>query len=178
MRRSFQPHRLDDDVKDALKGLGVDGITITEVRGHGRQKGHTETYRGWEYTIDLLPKVELELVAADARVEEIVGALKARPRDRSGKIGDGKIFVSPVEGTIRIRNGERGKARCSGNCLSCRLRVGIINKGLLYLFVNRRTGKVKNARRLAPRLTLLLLPSIPTSRFQDWARPWAKPSGS
>jgi nitrogen regulatory protein P-II 1 len=101
----IQPHKLDD-VKDALKGLGVDGITITEVRGHGRQKGHTETYRGAEYTIDLLPKVKLELVAADARVGEIVGALSAAAR--SGKIGDGKIFVLPVEETIRIRNGERG----------------------------------------------------------------------
>ena len=70
----IQPHKLDE-VKDALKGIGVDGITISEVRGHGRQKGHTETYRGAEYTIDLLPKVKLELVAADARVEEIVSAL-------------------------------------------------------------------------------------------------------
>ncbi len=103
----IQPHKLDD-VKDALKGIGVDGITISEVRGHGRQKGHTETYRGAEYTIDLLPKVKLEMVAADARVEEIVSALTAAAR--SGKIGDGKIFVSPIEETIRIRNGERGES--------------------------------------------------------------------
>jgi nitrogen regulatory protein P-II 1 len=101
----IQPHKLDE-VKDALKGIGVDGVTISEVRGHGRQKGHTETYRGAEYTIDLLPKVKLELVAADARVEEIVSALVAAAR--SGKIGDGKIFVSPIEETVRIRNGERG----------------------------------------------------------------------
>src|ERR1700691_6029737 len=90
----IQPHKLDE-VKDALKGIGVDGITISEVRGHGRQKGHTETYRGAEYTVDLLPKVKLEMVAADARVEEIVSALTAAAR--SGKIGDGKIFVSPIE---------------------------------------------------------------------------------
>jgi nitrogen regulatory protein PII len=103
----IQPHKLDE-VKDALKGIGVDGMTISEVRGHGRQKGHTETYRGSEYTIDLLPKVKLEMVAADARVEEILGALTAAAR--SGKIGDGKIFVSPIEQTIRIRNGERGES--------------------------------------------------------------------
>jgi nitrogen regulatory protein P-II 1 len=103
----IQPHKLDA-VKDALKEIGVDGITISEVRGHGRQKGHTETYRGAEYTIDFLPKVKLELVAVDARVEEIVTALTKAAR--SGKIGDGKIFVSPVEESIRIRNGERGES--------------------------------------------------------------------
>jgi len=103
----IQPHKLDE-VKDALKAIGVDGMTISEVRGHGRQKGHTETYRGAEYTVDLLPKVKLELVAADARVEEILTALSAAAK--SGKIGDGKIFVSPIEETIRIRNGERGES--------------------------------------------------------------------
>src|ERR1700730_2560053 len=75
----IQPHKLDE-VKDALKAIGVDGMTISEVRGHGRQKGHTETYRGAEYTVDLLPKVKLEMVAADARVEEIVGALSTAAR--------------------------------------------------------------------------------------------------
>jgi nitrogen regulatory protein PII len=103
----IQPHKLDE-VKDALKAIGVDGMTISEVRGHGRQKGHTETYRGAEYTVDLLPKVKLEMVAANARVEEILTALSAAAK--SGKIGDGKIFVSPVEETIRIRNGERGES--------------------------------------------------------------------
>jgi nitrogen regulatory protein P-II 1 len=103
----IQPHKLDE-VKDALKAIGVDGMTISEVRGHGRQKGHTETYRGAEYTVDLLPKVKLEMVAANARVEEILTALAAAAK--SGKIGDGKIFVSPVEETIRIRNGERGES--------------------------------------------------------------------
>jgi nitrogen regulatory protein PII len=103
----IQPHKLDE-VKDALKAIGVDGMTISEVRGHGRQKGHTETYRGAEYTVDLLPKVKLEMVAANARVEEILTALSTAAK--SGKIGDGKIFVSPVEETIRIRNGERGES--------------------------------------------------------------------
>lgn len=103
----IQPHKLDE-VKDALKAIGVDGMTISEVRGHGRQKGHTETYRGAEYTVDFLPKVKLEMVAANARVEEILTALSAAAK--SGKIGDGKIFVSPVEETIRIRNGERGES--------------------------------------------------------------------
>jgi nitrogen regulatory protein PII len=103
----IQPHKLDE-VKDALKAIGVDGMTISEVRGHGRQKGHTETYRGAEYTVDLLPKVKIEMVAANARVEEILTALSAAAK--SGKIGDGKIFVSPVEETIRIRNGERGES--------------------------------------------------------------------
>ncbi len=103
----IQPHKLDE-VKDALKAIGVDGMTISEVRGHGRQKGHTETYRGAEYTVNLLPKVKLEMVAANGRVEEILTALSAAAK--SGKIGDGKIFVSPVEETIRIRNGERGES--------------------------------------------------------------------
>jgi nitrogen regulatory protein P-II 1 len=103
----IQPHKLDE-VKDALKAIGVDGMTISEVRGHGRQKGHTETYRGAEYTVDLLPKVKLEMVAANARVEEILTALSAAAK--SGKIGDGKIFVSPIEETIRIRNGDRGES--------------------------------------------------------------------
>jgi nitrogen regulatory protein P-II 1 len=103
----IQPHKLDE-VKDALVGIGVDGITITEVRGHGRQKGHTEMYRGHEYKIDLLPKVKMEMVVADNRVEMILEALSNAAR--SGKIGDGKIFVSSMEEAVRIRNGDRGDA--------------------------------------------------------------------
>ena len=102
----IQPNKLDV-VKDALHGIGVDGITISDVRGHGRQKGHTETYRGNEYTVDLLPKVRLDMVVADARVGQIVEAITTAAR--SGKIGDGKIFVSSVEEAIRIRNGEQGE---------------------------------------------------------------------
>jgi nitrogen regulatory protein P-II 1 len=102
----IQPHKLDE-VKDALKGMGVDGMTVTDVRGHGRQKGHKETYRGQEYKIDLLPKVELDMVVPDARVEEVIEAISAAAR--SGKIGDGKIFVSSVDEAVRIRNGDRGE---------------------------------------------------------------------
>lgn len=102
----IQPHKLDE-VKEALIGIGVEGITISEVRGHGRQKGHTETYRGAEYKVDLLPKVKLEIFAPDSRAAEIVGALTTAAS--TGKIGDGKIFVSSVEEAIRIRNGERGE---------------------------------------------------------------------
>jgi nitrogen regulatory protein P-II 1 len=102
-----QPFRLDA-VKEALTGIGVDGMTISEVRGHGRQKGHTEHYRGREYTVDLLPKIKLELVLPDERVEEVVNTiLKAAS---TGKIGDGKIFLYKVEDAIRIRNQERGTA--------------------------------------------------------------------
>ena len=101
----IQPFKLDE-VKNALTGIGVDGITISEVRGHGRQKGHTEVYRGAEYKVDLIPKVKLEIVAADTRVAQIVQALTDAAR--SGKIGDGKIFVSSVEDAIRIRNGDHG----------------------------------------------------------------------
>src|SRR6187431_2892451 len=97
----IQPHKIDE-VKDALVGIGVDGMTITEVRGHGRQKGHTETYRGMEYKVDLLPKVKLELVVADARVDEVIRTLSSAAR--TGKIGDGKIFVYEVADAIRIRN--------------------------------------------------------------------------
>ena len=102
----IQPHKLDE-VKEALKGMGVDGMTVTDVRGHGRQKGHKETYRGQEYKIDLLPKVELDMVVPDARVEEVIEAISAAAR--SGKIGDGKIFVSSVDEAVRIRNGDRGE---------------------------------------------------------------------
>ena len=103
----IQPHKLDD-AKEALKAIGIDGMTITEVRGHGRQKGHTETYRGMEYKVDLLPKVKLEMVVADARLEETVRTLASAAR--TGKIGDGKIFVFDVADAIRIRNDEIGRA--------------------------------------------------------------------
>jgi nitrogen regulatory protein P-II 1 len=102
----IQPHKLDE-VKDALIGIGVDGITVTDVRGHGRQKGHTEVYRGHEYKIDLLPKVKLELVVSAARLEQVITVLTTAAR--SGKIGDGKIFISSIEDAVRIRNGERGE---------------------------------------------------------------------
>jgi nitrogen regulatory protein P-II 1 len=95
-------------VKDALMEIGVDGMTILEVRGHGRQKGHTEFYRGREYTVDLLPKVKLEVVLADELVEKAVAAIVSAAR--SGKIGDGKIFLSKIDDAIRIRNEERGAA--------------------------------------------------------------------
>jgi nitrogen regulatory protein P-II 1 len=101
----IQPHKLED-VKEALKNIGVDGMTITEVRGHGRQKGHTEVYRGMEYKVDLLPKVKVELVVTDARAEEVIRTLVTAAR--SGKIGDGKVFVYEVAEAIRIRNDDRG----------------------------------------------------------------------
>ena len=103
----IQPSRLDA-VKDALVELGVSGMTIFEARGHGRQKGHTEFYRGREYAVDLLPKVKLELVVTDDMVERTVQAIITAAR--TGKIGDGKIFVSNVEQVMRIRTGETGDA--------------------------------------------------------------------
>ena len=103
----IQPHKLED-AKEALKNIGVDGMTITEVRGHGRQKGHTEVYRGMEYKVDLLPKVKLELVVNDARADEVIRTLVTAAR--TGKIGDGKIFVFEVAEAVRIRNGDRGEA--------------------------------------------------------------------
>jgi nitrogen regulatory protein P-II 1 len=102
----IQPHKLDD-VKEALIGIGVTGLTISEVRGHGRQKGHTEMYRGAEYKVDLLPKVRIEMVIPDSRSEQVVDTLASAAR--TGKIGDGKIFISPVEEVVRIRNSERGE---------------------------------------------------------------------
>jgi nitrogen regulatory protein P-II 1 len=101
----IQPFKLDD-VKEALTGLGIEGMTISEVRGHGRQKGHKETYRGQEYQVDLLPKVKVETIVPASRCDEVVNALCSAAR--SGKIGDGKIFVSDVMEAIRIRNGDRG----------------------------------------------------------------------
>ncbi len=103
----IQPFKLEE-VKEALKGIGIDGMTISEVRGHGRQKGHKEVYRGQEYNVDLLPKVKVELVVADNRAEEAIKALVSAAR--TGKIGDGKLFVYDVVEAIRIRNDDRGDA--------------------------------------------------------------------
>ncbi len=102
-----QPFKLEE-VKEALKNIGIDGMTISEVRGHGRQKGHKEVYRGQEYNVDLLPKVKFELVVSDLRFEEVLETITNAAR--SGKIGDGKIFVYEVAEAIRIRNGDRGDA--------------------------------------------------------------------
>ena len=96
----IQPFKLEE-VKEALKAIGIDGMTITEVRGHGRQKGHKEVYRGQEYNVDLLPKVKVELVVAGARADEVIKTLTAAAR--TGKIGDGKLFVYDVAEAIRIR---------------------------------------------------------------------------
>jgi len=101
-----QPFKLDE-VKEALVGVGIDGMTISEVRGHGRQKGHREVYRGQEYQVDMIPKIKLEIVVSDSRVEEVVGTISAAAR--TGKIGDGKIFIYAVADAIRIRNAERGE---------------------------------------------------------------------
>src|SRR5579884_2499464 len=103
----IQPHKLED-VKEALKGIGIDGMTITEVRGHGRQKGHKEVYRGMEYQVDLLPKVKIEMVISDSREDEVIRTLTTAAR--TGKIGDGKIFVYNVAEAIRIRNDDRGES--------------------------------------------------------------------
>jgi nitrogen regulatory protein P-II 1 len=103
----IQPHKLEE-VKEAVKAIGIDGMTITEVRGHGRQKGHKEIYRGMEYQVDLLPKIKVEVVIPDARLDELIRTLVASAR--TGKIGDGKIFVYDVAEAIRIRNDDRGEA--------------------------------------------------------------------
>lgn len=102
----IQPFKLDE-VKKTMQGLGIDGMTVSEVRGHGRQKGHTEVYRGQEYNVDLLPKVKLEIVIPASRSDEIIKAISGAAR--TGKIGDGKIFVSDVSEAVRIRNDERGE---------------------------------------------------------------------
>ncbi len=102
----IQPHKLED-VKEALKAIGIDGMTISEVRGHGRQKGHKEIYRGMEYQVDLLPKVKVEMVVPDGRAEEVVRTVVSSAR--TGKIGDGKVFVYDVSEAIRIRNDDRGE---------------------------------------------------------------------
>jgi nitrogen regulatory protein P-II 1 len=96
-----------DAVKSALQEIGVEGMTVLEVRGHGRQKGHTEVYRGREYSVDLIPKTKLELVLADTLVDKAVSAILGAAR--TGKIGDGKIFLSRIDEAIRIRNDERGE---------------------------------------------------------------------
>lgn len=101
----IQPFKLEE-VKEALKAIGVDGMTVTEVRGHGRQKGHTEVYRGQEYRVDLLAKIKLEMVIPSERLDEVLEAITKAAR--TGKIGDGKIFVYDVADAIRIRNGDRG----------------------------------------------------------------------
>lgn len=101
----IKPFKLDE-VREALSNVGVMGITVSEVKGFGRQKGHTELYRGSEYTVDFLPKVKIELVVDDGRVDEIVETIIQSAR--TGKIGDGKIFVLPVETSVRIRTGEAG----------------------------------------------------------------------
>jgi nitrogen regulatory protein PII len=103
----IKPFKLDE-VKDALNAIGVQGITVTEVKGFGRQKGHTELYRGAEYVVDFLPKVKIEIIAADNLVPKIIETIEATAK--TGRIGDGKIFVTPVEEVIRIRTGERGEA--------------------------------------------------------------------
>ncbi|MBU6301708.1 MAG: P-II family nitrogen regulator [Verrucomicrobia bacterium] len=101
----IKPFKLED-VKDALSEVGVQGMTVTEVKGFGRQKGHTEIYRGSEYTVDFLPKVKLEIVVEDANVQRVVDTIQKTAN--TGKIGDGKIFVSSIEGAVRIRTGEKG----------------------------------------------------------------------
>jgi len=101
----IKPFKLDD-VKDALHEIGVSGITVTEVKGFGRQKGHTELYRGAEYVIDFLPKVKVEVVVEDVIVENVIEAITQAAR--TGRIGDGKIFVLPIDEAIRLRTGDRG----------------------------------------------------------------------
>ncbi|WP_319576084.1 P-II family nitrogen regulator [uncultured Desulfobacter sp.] len=101
----IKPFKLDD-VKEALSEIGIYGMTVTEVNGYGRQKGHKEIYRGAEYVVDFVPKIKLEIVVTDERLDETVETI--RSATNSGKIGDGKIFVLPVEGAIRVRTGERG----------------------------------------------------------------------
>ena len=103
----IKPFKLDE-VRMALSGIGVQGLTVTEVKGFGRQKGHTELYRGAEYVVDFLPKVKIEVVCEDGLVERAVEAIISAAR--TGRIGDGKIFISTVEEVIRIRTGERGEA--------------------------------------------------------------------
>jgi len=103
----IKPFKLDE-VREALSDIGVTGLTVTEVKGFGRQKGHTELYRGAEYVVDFLPKVKLEVVIADSLLDRAMEAIITAAR--TGKIGDGKIFVSPVEQVIRIRTGESGEA--------------------------------------------------------------------
>ena len=101
----IKPFKMDE-VKEALGAIGVAGMTVTEVKGFGRQKGHTELYRGSEYVVDFLPKIKLEIICEDSSVETVIDAIMGSARTE--KIGDGKIYVQPVEETVRIRTGERG----------------------------------------------------------------------
>jgi nitrogen regulatory protein PII len=103
----IKPFKLEE-VKDALSEIGVEGMTVTEVKGFGRQKGHTEIYRGSEYTVDFLPKIKLELVLADDRADSAVAAIVKAAK--TGKIGDGKVFISKVEEAVRIRTEEKGES--------------------------------------------------------------------
>ncbi|MEO3711352.1 MULTISPECIES: P-II family nitrogen regulator [Roseateles] len=102
----IKPFKLDE-VREALSAIGVQGLTVTEVKGFGRQKGHTELYRGAEYVVDFLPKVKVEAAVDDAVVDQVIEAIETSAR--TGKIGDGKIFVSPLDQVVRIRTGETGK---------------------------------------------------------------------
>ncbi|MEV4439033.1 P-II family nitrogen regulator [Streptomyces sp. NPDC049577] len=100
-----KPHRVEE-IKDALRAFGVHGLTVTEASGYGRQRGHTEVYRGAEYTIDLLPKVRIEVLTEDADADDVIDVIVKTAR--TGKIGDGKVWVVPVETVVRVRTGERG----------------------------------------------------------------------
>ena len=104
----IKPFKLEE-VKDALSEIGVEGMTVSEVKGFGRQKGHTEIYRGSEYTVDFLPKVKLEIAVADDLVTKVVDAIVSA--SQTGKIGDGKVFIIPIEDAVRIRTGEKGDVR-------------------------------------------------------------------
>ncbi|GAB4418382.1 MAG: P-II family nitrogen regulator [Thermodesulfovibrionales bacterium] len=103
----IKPFKLDE-VKDALNEIGIQGMTVTEVKGFGRQKGHTELYRGAEYVIDFIPKIKVEIVTPDSLAQSVIDTIEKAAK--TGKIGDGKIFVYPVEDVIRIRTGERGES--------------------------------------------------------------------
>ena len=107
----IQPHKIDE-VKQALMGIGIDGMTISEVRGHGRQKGHTEVYRGAEYAVEFVPKIRLEVVTDEIDVDKVVDAILTAAR--TGKIGDGKVFVLDLEQALRIRTGDRDAAAIAG----------------------------------------------------------------
>ena len=102
----IKPFKLDE-VKDELNNIGILGLTVSEVKGYGRQKGHTELYRGAEYAVDFLPKIKIEMIVLDDIVDDVVEAIKSKAH--TGRIGDGKIFISPVDEVIRIRTGEKGK---------------------------------------------------------------------
>ena len=102
----IKPFKLDD-VKEALNEIGIEGITVSEVKGFGRQKGHTELYRGAEYVVDFIPKIKMEIIVGDDRVEQVVTVIADAAK--TGRIGDGKIFVTPIDEVVRIRTGERGE---------------------------------------------------------------------